>query len=546
MSNVSYIHDETPQQLLELALSCLCDENYQDCFDITEKIIQVAPDAIEAMMLNGLSAYHLEKYKLAIKRFKYLLTMVPNHAELHFFLGRTYLATHEKAAAHHHLETAYKLDSDSHDICFCFAGLLKEEGEYFRAISLYEKSIKLSPLNSGAWVGIAQSLEALGEHIEAKELYMRASILGQSKYDKPAASAFYNLATYFFQKERFEETKGLFNQVLTVIPDHAESLWHLALIDLCEGHLQSGFEKLESRWRMMSGKPERRDQLFNSDKEWHGESLKNKTIVILQEQGVGDELLFATCYADIIAQAEKTIIECDPRLTTLLQRSHPMAQFVGYTTDQSDIHDYQWLERQPFDYYSAAGSLQRYCRTDIQDFTQGATLLQADNQLQQYWRKTLPQGFKVGLCWRGGLGGQDRDPSYTSIEEWQKTLDLPNVSFINLVHDATNEEQLLIPSIAGLDLKNDMESTSALLVELDLVISVASWIAELSANVGTNTWRLTNGVDWTLLGESTRPWFPQMKIWQKSFFSPWDKVLFDIKENLGRKIVEGQSAKKLS
>jgi hypothetical protein len=41
------------------------------------------------------------------------------------------------------------------------------------------------------------------------------------------------------------------------------------------------------------------------------------------EQGVGDEIMFASCLPELIASAGKVVIVCDPRLKTLFARSFP-------------------------------------------------------------------------------------------------------------------------------------------------------------------------------------------------------------------------------
>ena len=63
---------------------------------------------------------------------------------------------------------------------------------------------------------------------------------------------------------------------------------------------------------------------------WDGKSsLEGKFILLHAEQGIGDELMFATCYHDVIRQARRVMITCDPRLKDLMQRSFPEAAVVA-------------------------------------------------------------------------------------------------------------------------------------------------------------------------------------------------------------------------
>ena len=71
---------------------------------------------------------------------------------------------------------------------------------------------------------------------------------------------------------------------------------------------------------------------------WDGSPLKEKTLLIYTEQGIGDEIMFASCFEEIIEQIGECIVECDKRLIPIFTRSFPKAIFMEHVKEASAIH----------------------------------------------------------------------------------------------------------------------------------------------------------------------------------------------------------------
>ena len=79
---------------------------------------------------------------------------------------------------------------------------------------------------------------------------------------------------------------------------------------------------------------------------WEGQPLHNKSLLITAEEGIGDEIFFASCFNDAIGAAEQCLIECDPRLVSLFQRSFPDAAVREVERTGSrlkPVQSYYWL-----------------------------------------------------------------------------------------------------------------------------------------------------------------------------------------------------------
>ena len=137
-------------------------------------------------------------------------------------------------------------------------------------------------------------------------------------------------------------------------PDYAKAKWNLGICHVLLGQFAKAWPFFELRDVAEEVKLDQFPQ-----PRWDGTSLAGKTIVVHAEQGIGDEVLFASCFDDVIAQAGKTILVCEPRLQKLFARSFPQATVYGWTRRKD------WAPMplaEPIDCQIPAGSLPLYFR----------------------------------------------------------------------------------------------------------------------------------------------------------------------------------------
>jgi hypothetical protein len=233
---------------------------------------------------------------------------------------------------------------------------------------------------------------------------------------------------------------------------------------------------------------------------------------------------------------------CTDRLLSLFARSFPSARVIDVKRiTPPSVEDFA------IDYHTALGALPRWLRPSIESFPTKASFLVPEPTLRERWRErlaALPSGLRVGISWRSGLMTENRARSYTTLDQWGPLLQTPGVHFVNLQYDdcelalATAEDQfgVHINSFPGLDLRNDLESTAALIANLDLVITIGNAVGELSGALGVPTWRLSPSPipEWTMLGTGRRPWFPMMRVCQAPSPGDWKGLLETLASDLHR------------
>jgi len=258
---------------------------------------------------------------------------------------------------------------------------------------------------------------------------------------------------------------------------------------------------------------------------------------------VGDEIMFANMHHDLIraAGAEGRIyISCDPRLVPLFARSFPEAvvgPFASARHNGRTLRLCPWLkDHPPLDGYVPAGSLARDFRASIDDFPKRPGFLAPNPARVAHWRARLAAlgpGPYVGLCWRSGLKTAARSKYYAPLDLWGPVLERRDVTFVNLQYDDCAEELAAasarfgapIHALGGIDLRHDLDENASLCAALDLVLSAPTTAGALAGAVGTETWFLTLGPVWPMLGQSAYPWYPGSRVLMAPRFGAWEELL---------------------
>ena len=254
---------------------------------------------------------------------------------------------------------------------------------------------------------------------------------------------------------------------------------------------------------------------------WNGESLASKTLLVWRNPGPGDEVLYASTFADLSSAGARLIIEADSRLVPLFARSFPSATVVPRTSPPDPR-----TQGPDIDFQTTYGAACRFFRDRLEKFPKHRGFLVPDADRVAHWRSRLRDvaGEKlcVGFTWRSSdrIGNA---PFNTEILDWAPMLRFPNVQFFRLQYDECDAELELarqqlgvdIADLPGIDLFNDLDDLAALTAALDLVIGINNVVLNLAGAVGTRAFEL--GPRWShfYLGQLYSPWFPSATIYPR-------------------------------
>jgi tetratricopeptide (TPR) repeat protein len=359
------------------------------------------------------------------------------------------------------------------------------------------------------------------------------------------ARPYHNLGYAYQHLSLRDEALAAYDKALELVVDPAERIETLHSRSICLislGRLEEGFREYEIR------NNERFRCYFHhmiDAPRWHGEDVRGKKLLLVGEQGLGDEIMFSSILPDAqaaVGDSGKLQICVDPRLIPLYQRAYPKAE-VGTYDDRTltDDNGNKALRLIPFaskdnkpDFWAPMGSALQYYRKTLADFPRKPFLTPDPARVAVYREKlaALP-GKKVGICWRSMLMAGKRARYFSPIDAWENLLQTPGVTFVNLQYGdsapdiarAKEKFGVQIHQVEGLDLKDDIDGTAALGLALDLVVSAPTAAAHTAASVGAEVWYLSAGFAWPQLGTSEYPWHARTRVYWPDKFGDWDAVM---------------------
>lgn len=485
----------------------------------------VAAFPLEARLWNDLAAQNIEQGDFAAARANAgrAVELQPDLPEAHCNMGLVLAQLGDEGNALRCLERALQLDPGLEAAQLNRAILLTRMLQVEPALAAWNAILDRMPRFVDAYAAKSTLLMRLGQHAEAEACLDAARALG---LDAPQLK---------LNRALLEGDVGDPGRAVRAIEalrgevEHADVEWGLALIHLAHGDFTKGWPLYESRLTKTFDSPRRAYRL----PPWRGEPLQDGELLVMAEQGLGDEIMFASCYPDVIERAPGSVVECDPRLATLFQRSFPNCRVMGAPrgNDQQWLRDHPRLRRQIH-----AGSLPLLFRNRASLFPRHAGYLRPDPSGVEAWRARLAgsgNALKVGIAWNGGLSHTRRALRCVPVAELASLLHgLPH-TFVSLQHDDEGSDAARIGELAGVQVQSwpealaDLDECAALLRALDVVVTVCSSIAHLGGAVGVPTWVLAPRVaEWRYLrsGEAL-PWYPSVRIFRQEQDGKWSAVM---------------------
>jgi tetratricopeptide (TPR) repeat protein len=333
----------------------------------------------------------------------------------------------------------------------------------------------------------------------------------------------------FQEMGRMDEAFAQYDLALALRPDFPLALFHRALARLLVQDFEHGWPDYELR-RMSAD----RVAFPEVAPRWDGAPLTGRTILIRREQGLGDEIMFASVLPELLRMTGHCIIECDPRLRALFSRSFPAATVFGAIPDRSLPHG---IAQRKIDFEIGMGSLPLFLRRSAVNFPRHQGYLNADQGRIAHWRARLAQlgpGLKVGISWAGGVRKTRRALRSIALPELLPVLSTPGAQFVSLQYTSEAAgEAAAMEAQSGIRIEHwpdaieDYDETAALVCALDLVVSVCTSVVHLGGALGRPVWVMAPySPEWRygFKGE-TMPWYPSVRLFRSPGFGQWQPVV---------------------
>ena len=471
-----------------------------------ERAFELDPEDPELLINLGLTAWNLKLTDGAAKMFQHYIALCPESPLGYNNLGSCLADMGHIEQAIETLRAAIYRMPEQAILWNSLATVLAEEGRVDESIIFYEESARLEP---------------------------------------NFARAFHNLGYAYQHLSQRDKALVCYDRAMELVVDPSERIETLHSRSIC----LIGLGKLDEAWREyeIRNNPRFRAYFHHMIDAplWEGEDLTGKKLLLVGEQGLGDEIMFSDILPDAqaaVGEEGKLQICVDPRLIPLYQRSFPKAE-VGAYDDRTliDKDGNKALRLVPFaskdnkpDYWARMGTGLQYWRDSLDKFPHKAFLVPDPVRVADFKKRleALP-GKKVGLCWRSMMLSAKRYKYFSPIDSWGDILKTPGVSFVSVQYGdsaadiarAQEKFGVTIHQMEGLDLKDDLDGLAALCAALDLVLSAPTAAAHTASSVGAKVWYLSAGIGWPQLGTAEYPWYPNTRVFWPEKFGDWDAVL---------------------
>ncbi|MDB4308191.1 tetratricopeptide repeat-containing glycosyltransferase family protein [Gammaproteobacteria bacterium] len=477
----------------------------------SHRVIEKHPHSVDAWSNLAAALQHSANYEAALDAWQHVLQYQPASAQAQLSVAELFRKLGNKTAALQHYRKAVSLRPQAAELHYNLGTYLQELGDYEQAEACYLKALEIRP--------------------ELIQAYNNLGLVFQEQCRLNESMQCFNAAINSSEARDVHNIDARQEDVSI-----AEVHRHRALLWLLQGDFDNGWAEYE--WRhtdSMAVKPR------ISIPAWDGSSLERKSILVSPEQGVGDEILFASCIFDLQYLAGKVILECDPRLVPLFHRSFPDIHVRSrkQTNTPPDIEELSGV-----DVHISAGSLPRYLRTSLDDFPRQAFLC-PDPVMVLSWHdryRHVGKGIKVGISWRGGGTARIQRKRSTRLQQWLSIFKLEGIQFINLQYgDCTDELQQLsedngvtVWDWPDADPLQDLDDFAAKVSALDLVISVDNATVHMAGGLGVPVWILqTFSPEWRWLLETEDSyWYPEVRQFRQPSIGDWETVFEAVRQAL--------------
>lgn len=465
----------------------------------------------------------------AIEIAQAFLSRNPSNGRALFIIGLAHFRIGEYSDAEDYLTRAKSCPEVSSSAILTLAQVLHQCEKFEDAVSLLEQ-VPASELSTSHKAQLAASLAMACEYVRAIALFNELLNAGLP----PQSGALNGLAWALVNVGRLQEALTILDKVIEQYPAEPNTRFQRATIRLLSHQFDEGWE--DYSYRGIGSINNFRVLPFPR---WTGESLEGKTIVVLAEQGLGDQVMFASCLPDLIGKGpRRVIVEVIARVAPTIARSFPGCEVIA----SSQKRDVSWARGlDDVDCYVPLGDLPRHFRPDVSAFPGGA-YLRADPRRVKHWREMLAElgpGPKMGFSWRGGTPATRRVLRTLNLELAQNFLNRLPASWISLQYGPV-ESDLKDMSDNGVRITHwpeaiqDLDDFAALISALDAVVTVCNTTVHYAGALGIPVWVMAPAIpEWRYgLAGSSMPWYQSARVVRQEEMGEWGAVLDKVGDEL--------------
>lgn len=493
--------------------------DHSGAVEVCRRAVSLAPAMIQAHITLGSALLAAGEVDAAVAAYRAAISLCSDSARAHAGCAAALLRAGDSEAALAAAVRAIEVAPGLAEAWFVRGAALRALRRFEAAIDALSRAVEIEP-------GHARAHLALGNaHLDLDRLacgvhHLRTAIALDPKLPEAHASLGFLLAG----SGRLAEAVAACEAAIRLRPDFARAHWNLSFALLLAGDFERGWEEYE--WRKRHDRFAR-DFLSLPGREWEGEPLAGRTLLVHAEQGLGDTLQFARYLPLLAEHGARVVLACAPSLIPLLEKMPGVASAVPKVGA---------LPR--YDFWVDQMSLPRLFRTRPDTIPAPAGYLRADPVRVAGWMPATAMRPRVGIVWAGNPEHSNDSRRSMPVDALAPILGVPGIEWVSLQvgpGSAGIADRFGIPDRSAALI--DFAETAALVETLGLVIAVDTSTAHLAGAMGKPVWvMIPFAPDWRWMhGRDDSPWYASLRLFRQSAPSDWEGVARRVAEALAER-----------
>lgn len=384
----------------------------------------------------------------------------------------------------------------------------------------------VDPGNSYAWSNLGMEAEQLYRFDEADRAFQKAA--GLANTDHAKSVLYMQWACMLVNAGRWDDAEPMARRALKYNPNSGKAAGNLGLVCLATGNWKEGWPLYN---KVIGVDQSRRRHSYCDEPLWDGSP--GKTLVVYGEQGLGDEISFASMLPDVVKMSKRVILDCSPKLAGLFRRSFP-----GVT-----VHPTRWEKTlnwpeddRKVDASIAIGAIGQWTRNDDADFPKVPYLVPDPDRVGM-WRSLFAKQGKpvIGIAWSGGAPWTADRFRRWSLDDLLPVFRAVDAVWVSLEYkDAAKEiaefrgrhPEVDLRQYAFGTLTQDYDDTAAMVTALDHVVAMQTTVIHLCGALGKDCDVFVNKHGQWRYGTRNGPmiWYPSVYVRRQNADGSWPLI----------------------
>lgn len=539
------------------ALACVNVNDFESASHYMELAVTAAPENAQLWEHAGLIAAVCGRYTSAEAFYHRAIGIAGSSGTLHRNLGDCLLQTKRLKEAKEHYVKAIEIEPRLHHAIRALARISDQLGDITDAADYWMRAWIMDSSRVEDGINVIAAL-AKDQHIDlaakiAAQLRVRladslallerlAFVLHQhdlfddaltvARYGLerfPASAPLHNYAASSLSKQGYlAESLPHSLEAVRLWPDSPEMQYHLATVQIASGQFKEGWSRQKALYAIPGGV-----YLIPVDiPEWKGEPLAGCKILLLGEQGYGDQIQGMRFAEWLHGQgAIVDLLVYAPIVDVAVTMKHVRTAITAESPGGG------------YDYWTYMLNVPEYMGLEV-SMLPAATIpyVFAPPESVHRWRDRINVlspvsngARRMGVVWAGRPAyGSDRFRS-VQLDMLTPLFEVPDTTWFSVQKGPGEREtealadrfaiHTLGPSIGS------FADTLAILETLDLLITVDTSVAHLAGAAGRPVWVFVPAyVEWRWMVDRTdTPWYPSMRLFRQRELGNWGPVIEEVR-----------------